>query len=280
MSIRAASAGNVAEIAADARRERARFLMLSAPALCAVALGALLPLVWIARQSFLSRSGEATFENYERLLSSPLTWNAVVATLQLSLGTLALCLLLGVPLAFALASVSPRAANRLLILVLMPLWTSSLVRTYAWLVLLRREGAINHALVNTGLVSDPLPLVYNLFGTYVGMVQYMLPIFVLPVYAAMRDIDRNTIFAAASMGASLWRTFVFVSTLGFFITPAVLGGGHVSPIAIRIDRMLSTLQDWGGASALGVLLFVLVIGLGVSFFVLARLWRAPAKAGT
>ncbi len=268
----------------DARRERRFYLSLALPALVLVGLAALLPVAWILRQSFLDLGGNFTTANYGKILSSGLTWSALGTTLALSGMTLVLCMILGIPLALTLASTSTRIANRVLILIMLPLWTSILVRTYGWLVLLRKDGLVNSALQSLGLTEAPLPLVYNFNGTLIGMVQYMLPLFVLPVYAAMRDIDRNIIRAAASMGASLWHcvrtvilplsaggilsgsTIVFIYTLGFFITPAVLGGGKVNPISIRIDRTLSTFQDWGSASALGVLLLVLVLLTGAMLF--------------
>ncbi|MCJ7997129.1 ABC transporter permease [Rhizobium cremeum] len=268
----------------DARRERRFYLSLALPALVLVGLAALLPVAWILRQSFLDLGGNFTTANYGKILSSGLTWSALGTTLALSGTTLVLCMILGIPLALTLASTSTRIANRVLILIMLPLWTSILVRTYGWLVLLRKDGLVNSALQSLGLTEAPLPLVYNFNGTLIGMVHYMLPLFVLPVYAAMRDIDCNIIRAAASMGASLWHcvrtvilplsaggilsgsTIVFIYTLGFFITPAVLGGGKVNPISIRIDRTLSTFQDWGSASALGVLLLVLVLLTGAMLF--------------
>lgn len=273
----------------DARKERRFYLSLALPALLLVGLAALLPVAWILRQSFLDLGGNVTIANYEKILSSSLTWSALGMTLALSGMTLMICMILGIPLALTLASTSTRIANRVLILIMLPLWTSILVRTYGWLVLLRKEGLVNSTLQSFGLTDAPLPLVYNFNGTLIGMVHYMLPLFVLPVYAAMRDIDGNIIRAAASMGASLWHcvrtvilplsaggilsgsTIVFIYTLGFFITPAVLGGGKVNPISIRIDRTLSTFQDWGSASALGVLLLVLVLLTGVILFSAGRL---------
>lgn len=287
----------VAGLASDARRERAFFLSLSLPALILVGVCALVPVLWILRQSFQKTGGEVTLQNYQKMLGSELTWKALLVTLQLSGATLVTVLLLGIPLAFALASAPPRIANRLMVLIMLPLWTSILVRTYGWLVLLRGDGLINRALIGSGLVSEPLPLVYNYAGTLIGMVHFMLPLFVLPTYAAMRDIDPNLIRAAASMGASLRRAFwtiilplstggiasgsiiVFIYTLGFFITPAVLGGGKVSPIAIRMERTLSTFQDWGAASALGVLLLVLIAMLAAMILGTTRMLRsAPTRS--
>ena len=276
-------------LAADARRERRFFLSLSLPALFIVGLAAILPIVWIIRQSFLTTGGEYTVGNYEKVLSSGLTWSALVTTLELSLGTLAICILLGTPLALALASARPRVANLLMAFVMLPLWTSILVRTYGWLVLLRRDGLINAALTGSGLTAEPLPLVYNFTGTLIGMVHYMLPLFLLPVYAAMRDIDANLVRASASMGATLGQAIrtvilplsvggifsgsiiVFIYTIGFFITPAVLGGGKVNPLSIRIERTLSTFQDWGSASVLGILLLILMALMGVMFLTARRL---------
>jgi putative spermidine/putrescine transport system permease protein len=260
----------------DARREKMFFLSMSLPALVLVGLCAMLPILWIVRQSFLTLRGTFTWNNWHTLLTSDLTWKSVWTTVELSAGTLALCIILGLPLAIALASAPGKIANRLLILLMLPLWTSILVRTYGWLVLLRRDGLVNQALIGSGITDQPLALVYNFTGTLIGMVHFMLPLFVLPTYAALRDIDPNTIRAAASMGASLPRTLVgivlplaaggirsgamivFIYTLGFFITPAVLGGGQVNPIAIRIERTMSTFQNWGAASALGILLLLLV----------------------
>ncbi|RNJ45307.1 ABC transporter permease [Mesorhizobium erdmanii] len=284
-------------LAADARSERRFFLALSLPALLIVGLAAILPILWIIRQSFLTTGGEYTVGNYEKVLSSGLTWSALVTTVELSFGTLAFCILLGTPLALALASARPRVANLLMAFVMLPLWTSILVRTYGWLVLLRRDGLINAALTGSDLTGEPLPLVYNFTGTLIGMAHYMLPLFLLPVYAAMRDIDANLVRASASMGATLGQVIrtvilplsaggifsgsmiVFIYTIGFFITPAVLGGGKVNPLSIRIERTLSTFQDWGSASVLGILLLVLMALIGVMFLA-ARGLMARDKTGT
>lgn len=202
----------------DIRRENAFFLSLSLPALVLVGLCAMLPILWILRQSFLSLRGSYTLANWENLLTSDLTWRAIWSTVELSAGTLALCFILDLPLALALASAPQKLANRLLILLMLPLWTSILVRTYGWLVLLRRDGLVNQGLQGIGLTDEPLALVYNFTGTLIGMVHFMLPLFVLPTYAALRDIDHNTIRASASMGASLPRTLVSV------VLPLAAGG--------------------------------------------------------
>jgi putative spermidine/putrescine transport system permease protein len=273
----------------EQRREHFFFLGLAGPAIIIVGVTAMAPVLWILGQSFLTVAGEATLGNYEKILSSELTWSSLGVTLALSLSTLAICVVLGIPLALALASANRRVANLALILIMLPLWTSILVRTYGWLVLLRRDGLVNTTLESLSVIDQPLPLVYNFTGALIGMTHYMLPLFVLPVYAAMRDIDGNVVRAAASLGAGFWRCvatvilplssgglmsgsmIVFIYTLGFFITPAVLGGGKVNPIAIRIERTLSTFQDWGGASALGMLLLILILVAGCMFVAIRRL---------
>ncbi len=272
----------------DAARERRFFLSLSLPALAIVGVAAILPILWIVRQSFLNLGGDPTLANWTKILNSGLTWSALETTFVLSGLTLVICVAVGTPVALALASTTPRRANLLMVFLLLPLWTSILVRTYGWLVLLRREGLVNGALQGFGLTSEPLPLVYNTTGVVIGMVHYMLPLYILPVYAAMRDIDGNVVRAAASMGATLGQAIrtvilplarggilsgsiiVFVYTLGFFITPAVLGGGKVNPIAIRIERTIGGFQDWGGASVLGVLLLVVVALIGTLVLGLRR----------
>jgi ABC-type spermidine/putrescine transport system permease subunit I len=165
-----------------------------------------------------------------------------------------------------------------MIAVLLPFWTSLLVRTYAWLVLLQRSGLINTWGIQLGLWSEPLQLVHNVGGTLIGMVHIMLPFLVLPVYGSMRAIDRDYLKAAASLGAgptrAFWQVFfplslpglmagttiVFIICLGFYVTPAVLGGGKVIMVSNRIANDIEIFFNWGAASALGVVLLVLTLG--------------------
>ncbi len=186
--------------------------------------------------------------------------------------TTGICILVGYPLAYFLAQLPTRAANLCLIAVLLPFWTSLLVRTYAWLVLLQRQGLINDWAISLGLWDEPLKLVHNMTGTLIGMVHIMLPFLVLPLYGAMRAIDRDYLRASANLGASparaFWTVFVplslpglfagalivFVLCLGFFVTPAVLGGGRVIMVSMQIATNIELFVNWGAASALGVVL--------------------------
>jgi ABC-type spermidine/putrescine transport system permease subunit I len=166
-----------------------------------------------------------------------------------------------------------------MVLVLVPFWTSVLVRTYAWLVLLQRNGLINGWLQSLGLIDEPLQLAHNLTGSIIGMVHIMLPFLVLPLYASMKSIDLDLVRAAVGLGATprraFWTVFfpmslpglfagvvlVFVLSLGFFVTPALLGGGRVQMLAQRIESTITLYSNWGAASALGVVLLLVTLAL-------------------
>jgi putative spermidine/putrescine transport system permease protein len=196
-------------------------------------------------------------------------------TFWVSLVVTAACLLLGYPIAHLLASLPPRRGNVLMILVLLPFWTSVLVRTTAWLVLLQREGVVNDLAVRLGITTTRIELVHNRFGVYVAMVHILLPFMVLPIWAVMRRIDPEYGRAAANLGASPARAFVrvfvpltmsgvlagcllvFVLALGFYITPALLGGLKDQMISQLIVQQVQQRLDWGFATAMSVLLMLL-----------------------
>jgi putative spermidine/putrescine transport system permease protein/spermidine/putrescine transport system permease protein len=202
-----------------------------------------------------------------------------VTTFQVSLLTTGLCILIGYPFAYFMSQLPSRLANLCLITVLLPFWTSLLVRTYAWLVLLQKQGLINNWAISLGLWDEPLKIVHNMTGTLIGMVHIMLPFLILPVYGAMKAIDRDYLKAAANLGASprmaFWTVFfplttpglfagalmVFILCLGFFVTPAVLGGGKVIMVSMQIVSNIELFVNWGAASALGVVLLVLTVAI-------------------
>ena len=263
----------------DARRERWALLGLSAPALLLVTLTMVLPVAWLFGLSFIADDGSLTLEHYRRMLEQPSYGRTFVMTFKVSLITTALCILLGYPLAYALSQMPRRAADLCLIAVLLPFWTSLLVRTYAWLVLLQRRGLVNDWGMRLGWWDEPLALVHNLTGTLIGMVHIMLPFLVLPVLGAMRSISSDYLKAAANLGASPAVAFrsvflplslpglaagtliVFILCLGFYVTPAVLGGGKVIMVSNHIANDIELFFNWGAASALGVVLLVLTLTL-------------------
>ena len=209
-------------------------------------------------------------------------------TLLVSFGITGLCLLLGYPIAYLIAHAPPRRANLLLLLVLVPFWTSLLVRTTSWIVLLQTQGVVNDILVSVGLVADDdrLSMIYNMGGTFVAMTHVLLPFMVLPLYAVMRTIPATHMSAAASLGASFprafWRVYwpqtlagvgagsllVFILAIGYYITPALVGGRTGQLISNMIAYHMQQSLNWGLAAALGG---VLLIGVGVLYFLYDRL---------
>jgi ABC-type spermidine/putrescine transport system permease subunit I len=266
-------------------------LGLCAPGLIIVFCVLLLPVGWLFWFSFIGEAGELTLAHYRRIWTEGAYLQIFATTFEVSILVTSICVVLGYPLAYCLAQMPARWASILLLGVLVPFWTSLLVRTYAWLVLLQRRGIVNSLLIDLGLTDQPLRLVHNLTGTVIGMVHIMIPFLVLPLYAAMRSIDMTYIRAAASLGASPIRAFweiyfplslpglvaglvlTFILCLGFYITPAVLGGGQVQMIAQRIEASVHLFPTWGPASALGVVLLALTLfTLVTSQYFLAR-WR-------
>jgi len=258
----------------DAFQERLALISLAAPALLIVVVTILVPVGWLFWLSFTADDGSLSLEHYRRMLEHPSYARTFRITFEASALTTAICIALGYPLAYVLSGLPRRIANLCLIGVLLPFWTSLLVRTYAWLVLLQRRGLINTWGMELGLWDEPLPLVHNLTGTVVGMVHIMLPFLVLPVYGSMRAVDRDYLKAAASLGAGpvrvFWAVFlplslpgllagsliVFILCLGFYVTPAVLGGGKVIMVSNRIANDIEIFFNWGAASALGVVLLI------------------------
>jgi putative spermidine/putrescine transport system permease protein/spermidine/putrescine transport system permease protein len=278
---------NAAVLLSSSRRERQMLLGLSLPALMLIAVVCAIPVLCLFWLSFVGPDG-LTLRNYARIIENPsyliIFKNTFLASTVITL----LAIAFGYPLAYYIATLPDRAATICLALVLVPFWTSLLVRTYAWLVILQRQGLVNQALIGLGVIDRPLQLVYNWQGTVVGMLHIMLPFFILPMYAAIRSIDRDWLRAAASLGASptvaFWTVFVpltmpgllagamlvFVYCLGFYVTPAILGGGRVIMVAMKVEQNAAIYSDWGAASALGLVLLVLTLAI---FFGIAGLLK-------
>ena len=265
---------------AKARRKEGRlFFNLSLPSLITILIVVFIPVFWLSSLSFFDRAGDFSWENYERIFQSQLYIKTFIVTLKISFITLFFCILLGYPLCYWLSQLPDRLASILMIFVLLPFWTSILVRTYAWLVILQRNGIINDTLLSIGWIDEPLQLAHNLTGSIIGMVHILLPFFILPLFASMRSIDNNFIRAAISLGSTprgaFWRIFfkmslpgffagtvlVFVLALGTYVTPALLGGGKLQMLAHRIDSTIMLYSNWGAASALGVVLLVLAFAI-------------------
>jgi ABC-type spermidine/putrescine transport system permease subunit I len=245
------------------------------PALAYLAAFYLVPLLQVLQLSIFD--GGVTLAHFERLVGVSIYRTILVNTFEIALIVSGACLLLAYPTAYLLVTSPPRRAGLLLVFVLVPFFTSLLVRNYAWIFLLGARGVVNTALVQLGLVSQPLPLMFNRFGVVVGMVHVLLPYAILVLLAVMRGIDPQLLRAASSLGAGPFTTFrrvflplsipgigasfvlVFVLSLAFFVTPAMLGSARETMIANVIASQMTLLQ-LNFAAALAVMLLLVSLG--------------------
>lgn len=221
-----------------------------------------------------------------RLIMLRTFWIAAIVTLA--------CAAIGLPYAMLAAAVTGWKRTVLLLAVLVPLWTSLLVRTTAWFVLLQNEGLINGALQALGLTDGPLPLIFNRVGVVIAMTHVLLPFMVLPIYSVLLSVPRNLMQAAASMGAgplrAFWRVLlplslpgllsgsllVFMVAIGYYITPALVGGANDQMISSVIAFYALGTANWGLAGALGVILLLVTMML---YFIYGRLSKSPQMLG-
>ena len=242
-----------------------------------------IPLVVTSLWSFTDeQTGAATLANYGEFLSSDIYARIIWRTMLIALMVTLLCAVLGYPLAYWTTRLGPVGQVVALGTVVLTFWVSILVRTYAWIVILGNGGVVNRWLQSAGLTRTPVEFLYNEFGVMVGMVNVLLPFFVLPLYAAMRRIDRRLLDMAESLGASrleaFWRVFfplslpglgasmvlAFILSLGFYITPAILGGGRVPMVANMMDMLINQFARWQMAAVISVaLLLVTLIFYGI-----------------
>jgi putative spermidine/putrescine transport system permease protein len=226
---------------------------------------------------------EPTLEHYRHLATEPVYLRVLGVTLEVGLAVTVAALVIGYPVAYLLARLRGRSLQIAFVLVLLPFWTSVLVRNYAWMALLARTGVVNTLLLKAGLVKAPLPLMFNLTGVVIGMTYVLLPFMILALYAIMHGIEPEYLRASASLGASrfqtFWRVFfplslpgvwagcllVFITAVGFFITPALLGGGRVPMIATLIESQIRGVLNWGLGSALACVLLIIVLALFFAF---------------
>jgi putative spermidine/putrescine transport system permease protein len=264
----------------DRRWMRLLPFALVAPGLALVLLLFLYPLLRLVVESFLDPS--PGLGNYVAVVADPTLWQIIETTLVISAQCTVATLVLAYPVSYLLSGLPRPRANLLLMFVLLPFWTSLLVRMYAWMALLGRHGVINEALLGMGLTGRPLPLLYNRFAVIVGMSHFLLPFMVLSLYSTMLGIDRSLIEAASSMGSSFRQTFlrvylplslpgvyagcllVFILSMGFYITPALLGSPRETTISVYIQQQIQLL-NWGEGTAMAVVLVAIVVGLFVVY---------------
>jgi putative spermidine/putrescine transport system permease protein len=244
-------------------------LLLIAPA-AVLAIFFIWPLVQVVIRSVVEP--EVGFSNYARIFATTTYLRVIANTMTLAATVALVTLVLAYPVAWMVSALRGNTLYFCLALILIPFWTSVVIRTFAWMVLFQRRGILNSFLISTGLIEQPLRLMHNSIGVHIGMVHILLPFMVLPLLSSMRSIDPTIMRAASVLGANPLRQFVhvylpltmpgvsagvllvFISALGFFITPALLGGPQNMMIAVLIEQQTSRLLDWPMASALASLL--------------------------
>ena len=234
-----------------------------------------------------------TLKNYIRLYENPVYIDVILRTFRLSLLVTLVSLLVGYPLAYFLNRVDSKISQILMIFVVLPFWTSILVRVYAWMVILGRNGIINSVLIKLGLISTPINLLFNTFSVTIGMVHFLLPFMVFPLYSTMNGIDKNLVMAAYNLGATPAKAFfkvffplslpgvgagsliVFILAIGFFITPALLGGRGNIVISMLIENQVNVQFNWSFAAALALILLIftlIIFNVSNRFLGINRIW--------
>jgi spermidine/putrescine transport system permease protein len=263
------------------------------PATLALLALFLVPLALVVAYAFLSAGplGEprppVTLRNLSGSLD-PLYLGILLRSLRLALLTTVVCLLVAFPVAWVLRGLRGRTRTLFLLALVLPSWTNLLVKNYAWIVLLRREGVVNTFLVRTGIVAEPLPLLFNEGAVLVGLVHTFLPFMVLPLFVALEKLDPALLEAARDLGAGAWARFravilpaaapgmaagavlVFIPALGAFVTPDLLGGTRGLMVGNLIQNQMLLARDWPFGSALSLWLMALSLAVILAFLRLSR----------
>jgi putative spermidine/putrescine transport system permease protein len=286
-----ATLGPASSATRTAPRDRTLLLML--PAFAVLVVMFLVPLVLFFVRTFGEFDGTTAefIEQAHDLLLSQAYLTALATTNWISLVVTAATLLIGYPIAFYLTTAGGFGVSIVLLSIVLPYFTSIIVRTFSWMVLLGEHGLVNDTLLATGLIRTPLPLMYNRLGVLIGMSYVLLPYMVLTLYAAMRAIDPSLLRASAGLGASGFYTFrrvyfplslhgilsgaliVYILAIGYFITPALMGGQHDIMIAMLIDRSLEVAVDWSSAALMSLTLLLVTLALYALYYRLTDIRR-------
>jgi len=272
----------VKDLAKLERREKLIYFAFLLPLLVYLAVFFIYPLI-----TFLPISvyfdGAFSFDKYVKAFTRPVYLRILRTTFEISALTTLIALLLGYPVAYLFTNVSGKMKGVITVFIILPFWTSIIVRMYAWMSLLGYNGIFNRLLIEGSIISEPVPMMFNRFGVLVGMVHFMLPYMILSIYAVMSGIPPDYLQAGANLGAPPLRRFitiylplsmpgigagcllVFIISLAFFITPALLGGLRDTMIAQIIEQELSKTFDWPFAAALSTILIFVTITLYVIY---------------
>jgi putative spermidine/putrescine transport system permease protein len=265
--------GILSELQVTDRRKRMWLLLL--PALLIVIAFFAYPILDLMKSSLFDPT--FTTAHFVKFFTQSIYWRVSLNTIETALATTLLCAVIGYPAAYFLAHSRKWLRPFLTFLILVPMWVSVLIRSYAWMAMLGREGLINTLLMAMGLIAEPLPMLYTTGAVYLAMVQILLPIMILTCYGVMREIEPDLIKAARVLGAGRFRAFfhvylpmslsgvrngstiIFILSMGFFITPELVGGRKDMMIGNLIVFQIDKLANWGFASAISIVLLVATI---------------------
>lgn len=255
----------------------------------ALYLGPILNILWLS-----VTDPEPGFSNYAKLTEGDALIRIVWTTVRICIITTLFSVIFGYSIAYAMVHCHQRQKTYMLTLLLVSFWISILVRTFAWLMLLGRKGLVNVTLEDIGLIAEPVAFMRNELGVLIGMVHYMIPYAVLPLLVSMQSIDQRVMDASRNLGASgsqtFWRVYlpmtmpglvastllVFILSLGFYVTPAVLGGGKVLMVAEYISVQLLVTLKWGTAAMLAA---IMLIGVLVMLWIMSRFMKLSTVFG-
>lgn len=242
----------------------------------------IIPLVYIAFMSFMSRGTyggieyQFTLESYKNLLE-PLYLEVITKSIGLSLISTVLCILIGYPVAYFIAMRPKEIASRLLLLIMIPFWTSSMARLYSFVILMNKSGIINTFLQKLGIVNEPVQMLYNIGAVIIGMVYCLIPFAILPLYTSIVKLDKSLIEAAKDLGAGPVKTFlkvtlpltssgifasvilVFIPSLGYYYVTDIMGGGTSLVMGTLIKQEFTTAKNWPMGAAISLLLILLTL---------------------
>ena len=283
-----AAANGATATRGDSRWDYAWFIL---PLLILVVVVFNVPLIATALWSFTNpETGETTTKNYVEFIDAGYFLTIIWRTMLIAVEVTVLCALLGYPLAYWISRLPANRQMVVLGIVVTTFWVSILVRTYAWIVILGNGGIVNRWLQATGVTTKPVEFLYNEYCVLLGMVNVLLPFLILPLAASMRRVDQRLLHVAETLGASkmqiFWRVFfpltvpalsaamvlLFILSLGFYITPAILGGGRVQMIANMMDLLINRFARWEMAAVNAVVL------LGLTLFLFAFYQRLRARS--
>lgn len=250
--------------------------LLVAPLLAVMTLLVAVPIVWEAWHSLMTPRFTTAY--YAELATGRAYLHSLLTTVEIAASVTLICLIPAYVVAYVLSGIGGRVGAVLLATTIVPFWISAVVRSFAWILMLQRSGVVDGGLRGLGLLERPTSLVGTSTAVYVAMASVLLPVMVLPMFNAMRDLDRNLLRAAASLGASRWRAFcevylplslpgvaagcllVFIMSLGYFITPSMLGGAKDTMVAVLIYQQTQSFQ-WPAAFALSTVLLIVILAL-------------------